>query len=96
MNTYADGLKIREIFHFRYGICQMVYFSGAGCWIGLNEKKQSLWAPDKLGHPDMDRVRRPPYLYEEQIPYLEILNHHYVPDCNLIPLGRKEEESSIA
>lgn len=90
MNDTA-GLTIREIFHFRYGICQMVYFASSRCWIGLNEKKQTLWAPDGKGHPDMERVRRPHYIYRTQLPYLEILNSHYEPDCMVLEAGREEE-----
>jgi len=87
------GLKIREIFHFRYGICQLVYFAGANCWIGLNEKKQTLWAPDEKGGPQMERIRKPHYIYSEQIAYLEILNPHYVPDCMVLDLRKREENS---
>lgn len=91
-DTY--GLNIREIFHFRYGICQMVYFSPARCWVGLNEKKQTLWAPDDGGNPNMGRVRRPTFVYREQLSYLEILNRHYKPDCEVISLRRDELTSA--
>ncbi|MEX1034215.1 MAG: hypothetical protein WDZ30_12700 [Cellvibrionaceae bacterium] len=91
----TTGLTIRDIFHFRYGICQMVFFAPAKCWIGLNEKKQSLWAPDRKGHPDMDRVRKPQYLYREQLPYLEILNPHFQPDCMVLSMNT-EDEGSLA
>lgn len=91
-----SGLTIREIFHFRYGICQMVYFSGSRSWIGLNEKKQTLWAPDKGGHPDMDRMRKPHYIYQEQVAYVEILNPHYKPDVMLLSLKEGKEEDAPA
>ncbi|GAB1266201.1 hypothetical protein NBRC116492_30110 [Aurantivibrio infirmus] len=87
------GLKIREIFHFHYGICQMIYFAGGNCWVGLNEKNESLWAPDIDGGPNMDRVRKPQYLYREQLSYLEILNSAYQADCMII---EKQKEDSIA
>ncbi|GAB1257399.1 hypothetical protein [Aurantivibrio plasticivorans] len=88
-DTY--GLKIREIFHFRYGICQMVYFAPANCWVGLNEKKQTLWAPnDSGGNPQMDRVKKPNYVYSQQLAYLQILNRNYQPDCVVLDMSSKE------
>ena len=91
---YETGLNIREIFHVHYGICQLVFFAGTRSWIGINEKKQSLVAPDKSGYPDLDRLRRAVFLYREQLPYLEILNPHFKPDVMLLSL-RKETENSI-
>lgn len=84
------GLTIRDIFHFRHGICQMVYFGPSRCWIGLNEKKESLWAPDDRGHPDMSRVRKPHYILQQQLSYLEVLNPHYKPDCMVLSMNNEE------
>lgn len=95
--SYTDGLKIRDIFHFRYGICQMVHFSRTNCWVGLNEKKQALWAPDKNGHPDMDRVRKPQYLYHEQVTFLQVLNFSFEPECSVIDyVAATDRETDIA
>lgn len=92
---HQTGLNIREIFHMRYGICQLVYFAGTASWIGINEKKQSLSAPDNKGYPNLDKLRRAVYLYREQIPYLEVLNPHFKPDVMVLSL-RREEESAPA
>ena len=92
---HNSGLNIREIFHMHYGICQLVYFSGTRSWVGVNEKKQSLAAPDKDGYPDLDKLKRAVFLYREQIPYLEILNPHFKPDVMLLSL-RQARESSLA
>ncbi len=89
------GLNIREIFHFNYGICQLVYHAATRSWIGINERKQSLSAPDRQGYPDLDKLRRPKFLYTEQVSYLEILNPHYKPDAMLLSL-RRDEQSAIA
>ena len=90
---HHSGLNIREIFHARYGICQLVYFAGTKSWIGVNEKKQSLSAPDKQGYPDLERLRRATFLYREQIPYLEILNPHYQADVMLLSLRQRRENT---
>src|SRR5690606_792200 len=90
----TSGLNIREIFHSRYGICQLIHYSPGRCWIGLNEKKQSLWAPDRAGNPDLDRLRRPNFLYREHLAYLEILNPHFQADVMVI--SQRAEEGNSA
>ena len=87
----TTGLKIRDIFHFRYGICQMIFFSRANCWVGLNEKKETLWAPNANGGPDMERVRKPHYIYREQVAYLQILNSYYQPECTVLDMDRERD-----
>ena len=85
------GLNIREIFHRDYGICQLVYHAATRTWIGINEKKQSVSAPDRQGYPDLEKLTRPKFLYTEQLSYLEILNPYYKPDAMLLSLRRKSE-----
>jgi len=95
LEVHHSGLNVREIFHRQYGICQLIYFAGTRSWVGLNEKKQSLTAPDRTGYPDLDNLKRATYLYREQLPYLEILNANFTPDVMVLSL-RQDRENIIA
>ena len=74
------GLKAHEIYHRQFGICQLVYVAVSRCWVGLNEKKEPLTAPDKDGFPELDRLQSARYVYQEWLTYLQILDPSYQGD----------------
>lgn len=89
--TDTLGLDIREIYHQRYGLCQLIHYAAGGEWIGFDEKMHVLMANDLNGIPDIERMRLARYVFDEWQTHLQILEPSY---CSDQPLSSARTKKS--